>query len=321
MSDSDRYDDAIRVAKMYYYHDMTTQEIAQEINVSRSTVSRLLSFAKREGLVDIHIHDPKEHPHQLEIRIQQEFGLLRAHVVPMTEAINEVDRLERVAQYAASYLNTLFSSNMILGVAWGTTTSAISRYLHPKATYRSQVVQLNGSGNVQTMGIEYASEIIMRFAQNFQSSPQLFPVPAFFDRAATRRAMWEEGSIKRILDLQSQADILLHSIGAVDGGIPSKVHSGEYLKQRDYTELKAANVVGDIATIFYRADGTFHGIPLNERASGPNLELFQKKHGVCVICGKAKLKGLQGALNGKWIKDLIIDEPTARKFVEETLLP
>ena len=50
--------DAVRVARMYYYGERTTQEIAEELGVSRSRVSRLLKLAKAEGLVEIRIVDP-----------------------------------------------------------------------------------------------------------------------------------------------------------------------------------------------------------------------------------------------------------------------
>lgn len=316
MEDVDKITNAIRAARLYYYQNMTTEAIAHELSMSRSTVSRLLTFAKRKGLVDIRIIDPNEHPEKLEKKIVDQFKIKRAHVVLVPNNVGEAEWLERVAQHTASYLNSIFDSNMILGIAWGTTLSAVSRYLLPKTTHDAQIVQLNGAGNTQTMGIEYASEIIMRFAQNYQAAAHLFPVPTFFDFAETKKALWEEGSIKRLLDLQRRADLLLYSIGAVNAGIPSHVYSSGYLEKSDYGELMKEHIAGDIATVFFRENGGFSGIPINERASGPNLELFQKKYGVCVVSGLGKIRGLYSALKGGLIKELIVDEPTARQLVD-----
>ena len=94
------------------------------------------------------------------------------------------------------------------------------------------------------------------------------------------------------------------------------MYSGGYLEKFDYLELKKYRVVGDIATVFFREDGSFNEIPINERASGPDLQLFQKKHGICIVSGSAKVKGLAAALTGHLVSDLIIDEPTARNLVE-----
>ena len=316
MDELERNTDAVKVARMYYYQNMTSEAIAHELNVSRSTVSRLLTYAKSQGLINIQIVDPNEHPSLLEKKIVEHFKIRRAHVVPVPAVAGEGEWLTRVVQYAANYLNTVFNSDMIMGIAWGTTISAISKYLLPKATHNAQIIQLNGAGNTQSMGIEYASEIIVRFAQNYQAAANLFPVPTFFDYAATKQAFWKERSIRRLLDLQNRADVLLYSIGAVNAGVPSHVYSAGYLEKTDLQELKRLNLAGDIATVFFREDGSFDGIPLNERASGPGLELFRKKHGICVVSGLAKVRGLAAALKGRLITELIVDEPTARSLVE-----
>jgi deoxyribonucleoside regulator len=308
--------DALQAARMYYYQNMTTHAIAKEMNVSRSTVSRLLSYAKTKGLIDIRIIDPTEEPDQLASAIMSTYKIKNVHVVPVPEITGEAEWLQRVAQYTANYFNTIFSSGMILGIAWGTTLTAISNHLLRKTTHNSQIVQLNGAGNTQSMGIEYASQIIMRFSQNYRARAHLFPVPTFFDYPETKQALWKEGSIRRILDLQQQTDLLLYSIGAVNAGIPSHVYSGGYLDEADYQKLEQYQIAGDIATVFFREDGTIDNIPINERASGPNLELFQKKYGICVVSGLAKVRGLHAALRGKLMTELIVDEPTARNLVE-----
>ncbi|MPM56797.1 Deoxyribonucleoside regulator [bioreactor metagenome] len=260
--------------------------------------------------------DPNEHPQLLEAKIVEQFKIKRAHVVPVPGIAGEGEWLTRVVQYAANYLNTQFDSDMVMGIAWGTTISAITRHLLPKATHNSQIIQLNGAGNTQSMGIEYASEIIVRFAQNYQATANLFPVPTFFDYAATKAALWKERSIRRLLDLQNQADLLLYSIGAVNAGVPSHVYSAGYLERADFQDLKRLKLVGDIATVFFREDGSFAGIPINERTSGPALELFQRKHGICVVSGYAKVAGVAAAMRGGLLTELIIDEPTARMLVE-----
>ena len=317
MADQEKINTAVKVARMYYYQNMKTTAIAKEMNFSRSTVSRLLSFAKNEGLVNIQVLDPSEEPQHMEKMILDKFNLQKVHVVPVPEIVGEAERLDRTAQFAAKHLNTLFDSRMILGIAWGTTLSAISSHLLMKTTHESQIVQLNGAGNTQTMGIEYASEIIMRFAKNYSARAHLFPVPTFFDFAETKKALWKERSIKRLLDLQENADLLIYSIGAVNAGIPSQVYSGGYLDEKDFIELDKLNVVGDIATHFFREDGSFTGIPINERVSGPNLELVQQKYGICVVSGLAKIQGLYAALNGNLMRELIVDEPTARELINK----
>jgi len=48
--------EALHVAQLYYEQDRTMEQIAAELNVSRSSVSRLLSYAREIGLVEITVH-------------------------------------------------------------------------------------------------------------------------------------------------------------------------------------------------------------------------------------------------------------------------
>jgi len=44
---------AVKVARLYYEQGLTTDAIATELGLSRPKVSRLLSYARRSGLVEI----------------------------------------------------------------------------------------------------------------------------------------------------------------------------------------------------------------------------------------------------------------------------
>ncbi len=319
MRDSDHtVRNALEVAKLYYYTGLTTERIARELKISRPTVSRLLTFAKQKGLVEITIHDYEQELEPLSQHIKQAFGLRAVHVVPVPEVLGEVLWLERVAKFTANYLNSILEPGMTVGLAWGTTLSQISEHLIPKGIANLSLVQLNGSGNTYTFDNSYAARILQNFADNYNARVYLFPVPTFFDYAETKEAMWRERSIRRIVEMQQQADVLLYSIGAVDAGIPSHVYSGGYLEDRDMRELKRESVVGDMATVFYRDDGSYKDISINARASGPPLELYSSvAQAVCVVSGKAKAKGLRAALQAGYVQTLIVDEPTARHLAAQ----
>ena len=94
-----------------------------------------------------------------------------AQVVPVPDHASDVDRLDRVALSAARILGQYVDSNQAIGVAWGSTMSAMSRHLVPKATHNTEIVQLNGAGNVRTTGILYASELLRRFGDAFGARP------------------------------------------------------------------------------------------------------------------------------------------------------
>lgn len=311
---NDKTRDALTAAQLYYLQDLTMDAIAAELHTSRSSVSRLLGFARESGLVEIQVRSPLDAPRQIERDIRQQFGVV-AHVVPVPDQISDVDRLDRVALYAARILGGFFDSNMSMGIAWGATMSAVSRNLTMKPTHNSTIVQLNGAANPRTTGIAYASEILQRFGTAFGAAIQQFAVPAVFDNPVTRDALWQERSVSRVVERQRNVDISIFGIGSTFSEVPSHLYASNYLDDADMAQLRAEGVVGDVATVFYREDGTSEGITLNGRSSGPGMDVLRGiPRRVCVVSGSGKLHSLRGALAAGLITDLIIDLGTARQL-------
>ena len=306
---------AVRVARLYYFQSMTTAAIAEELGTSRATVSRLLSYAMEHGLVEIRINDPSEQSGSLEQALKARWGLRAAQVVPVTANAGEQQSLRRVAAHAAAYLSTLVVPDSVLGLAWGTTVAEIAKHLVHKAVRNVEVVQLNGSGTGFDIVNSFGESLVTRFAQNYGGRAHGFPVPAFFDYADTRAALWRERSIRSIRALQEKASINLFSIGVKETG--SYVHTSGYLSKQDLQGIQKEGVVGDIATVFFRGDGSWRDVPLNARSSGPDLDRFARaEHSICVVSGKGKVPGTRAALAGGFISDLVIDEPSARLLLE-----
>lgn len=307
---------ALRAAQMYYMQDQTMEAIARELAMSRSSVSRLLSHARDTGLVEIRVHSPLERGSLLERRIGERYRVT-AHVVPMPQVIPDVDRLDRVATTAGRLVSSFVDSNDVIGVAWGSTMNAVGRHLARKDVRNTVVVQMNGAGNMHTTGIDYASAILQQFGEAFGSQVQEFAVPAFFDDPATRDALWRERSVRRVLGIQGRMDMAIFSLGSPFSGVPSHVYIGGYLEPRDFKSLTADRAIGDVATVFFRSDGSSHGIALNARASGPDLaRLARVARRVCVVSGVQKLPALRGALAAGLITDLILDEGLATELLE-----
>lgn len=61
-------------------------------------------------------------------------------------------------------------------------------------------------------------------APAFDAEVHHFRVPTIFDAAGTRRLMWQEGSIRRTLDLRARADVLLASVGVPISDHPSRLY-------------------------------------------------------------------------------------------------
>jgi DNA-binding transcriptional regulator LsrR (DeoR family) len=302
----------ITVARMYYVQAETMDAIAHHLGVSRSTVSRLLKEARERGLVRVTIVDPDRPLGRLADLFQQHFRV-NAHIVQVRPGASNVFRLDQVARTAADILGELVTDGDTVGVAWGTTTSAIATHLRPRDLSGVTVIGLNGGANHQTTGLPYVGSILHRFADAFRGQEQLLALPAFFDDPATREAMWRERSTRHILRVRDSCRIALFGVGALGADLQSHVYASNYLNPDDLDDLQRQGVVGDVCTVMLREDGSYRDLDINRRATGMTpAELQRVPRRICVVSGLAKASPVLGALRAGVATDLVIDQETAR---------
>ena len=130
---------SIDVAKLYYKSDYSQQQIANKLNLSRPTVSRLLQYAKEKGFVQINIADPIEDNSSLEEALCEKYNL---DVVKIAYApLNTTNEIKKsISMKAADYLYEItFKDGDIIGVSWGTTIYNMALNLKHKALKGVQV--------------------------------------------------------------------------------------------------------------------------------------------------------------------------------------
>lgn len=313
-TNQERDDTATTAARMYYQSGHSTNEIARYLSVSRSTVSRLLAYARESGIVDIRIRSQRANASALQSDLEAVVPGVVFHVVEVQPSFTQARILDAVLKYAAHAVTDMVEPSMTVGLAWGNTVSGIIDHLRPHPIRDVSVVQLNGAGNQSGLGISYASDIVARFASVYHGEHYLFPVPAFFDHPETKEALWRERSIQQILAVQERADLLLFSTGGLVGDTISYVYSAGYLTDEEAEDLRSQGVIGDIATVFFKEDGS-GDLPINRRSTGPPLSLYRRaSKAVCVASGDGKVPGLIAALRAGYITDLIIDERAAAEL-------
>ena len=310
--DEARIEDALRAAQRYYLQDATMDVIAKELKISRSTVSRLISYAKESGLVEIRVLPPSVQAHAVEQALAERYSV-KAHVVHVPSHTTPVERHQRTANHASRVLNSVFSSDMILALSWGTMVREISEVLTSRTVTNCRVVLLNGIGNPRAWGEHYSSAILTAFGEAYKAYIQRLPVPVFLDRPETRGALFAERSVQAAVAMQHDADVALFSMGHVEDGVPSSPYrSGYFLGQEDFRSLREDDVIGDLATTFIRPDGGHADVEMNRRTTGPDLDQFKSiPHRICAVSGHHKVPALRAALHGGLITDLVIDEITA----------
>lgn len=297
----------------YYVQGQTMEAIRRRMGVSRSTVSRLLSYARQRGIVTISVQTSNTPHTRLERQLQERFGV-NVHIVELPPDTTQNRILETVAKTAAQILGQLVQDGEIVGIAWGNTTTEMAVHITKKDVDNVTLVQLNGAASTDTSGIAHVGGILARMAYQWKANIVQFPVPAFFDNPETKEALWREGAVQRVLNWQERCTIAVFSVGALRAEIPSHVYSAGYLTHSELNKLALDKVVGDVCTVLIRPDGSWSDISLNKRATGPSPEQLRRiPRRLCVVAGKAKAPSLLGALNAGVVTDLVCDKAVAEK--------
>ena len=306
----DRHSEMYEAAVRYYIQNETMEAIARQLGRSRSSVSRLLAQARDTGLVRISI---PEHPGAANAqaqRITDEFGA-RVHLVPVGDASPKL-RLDRVARMAAAIFSDSVADGQRIGVAWGVTLTAVVSHLERRPLKDASIVQLNGGANGRDPGTIHVGSILEGLSSAFNATVVHFPVPAFFDYVETKEAMWQERSVKYVLEMQHQLDVAVFGVGALHATIPSHVYTAGYLDAEDIATIAREGAVGDVCTVMLREDGSWEDISLNGRATGlaPSV-LRQIPSRICVVADPSRAPALLGALRLGVVTDLVVDDQTA----------
>ena len=312
----DRDELAYRAALMHYVQGDTMDAIARKLKTSRSTVSRLMELARERGYIQFKLNPPSGESDELRAEVARRFGV-EVTVVPMPQRADWKRRLDAVAAIAGNEITAAVRPDIVIGIAWGNTLSAIAEHLVPKPVTGVKVVQLNGAASTTSSGIMYAGAIMEAFGKAYRAEVQHFPVPAFFDYPETKAALWRERSVKNVLELQNTVDIAIFGVGTMRGDRLSAVYSGGYLMPEEMLQVQARGVVGDVCTVLLRADGTWQDLDINRRASGPTpQDLAHIPQRICVVAGQEKAVPLLGALRAGVVTNLVVDEDCAAKLLK-----
>src|SRR3954454_19266766 len=109
-----------KIALMYYERGARQTEIATELHVSQSKVSRLLARAAEVGIVRTTVTVPAGVHTDLEDALEQKYGLREAVVVDVAGAETEVT--PALGSALATYLEATLTGGEIVGISsWSAT--------------------------------------------------------------------------------------------------------------------------------------------------------------------------------------------------------
>lgn len=322
---SERADDAgrwtseellLRAAWYYYKDELTQDEVAKRLSMSRASVGRLLDRARKVGLVSINLNTEYLDAFELSGELRATFSLSEALVVPDHErepadhhALNA-----RIGLGGAQFMSTHLRPGGSLGVGWGETVSRVIAATSFGAVGPVHMVTLTGGveGYLQTI-LSSKGEVTGESAE--LTTATVIPSPIMASTPSLAAALRAEPTIQEVLKQACSVEHALVGVGTptLDATI---VHMG-YLNPADVRGLRERGVVGDILGQFFDADGSVVELPIHDRRIGIELSDLQYISKVVGVAGGLhKAEAILGALRGGFLNVLVTNELTAIRLLE-----
>lgn len=304
----------VKIAHMYYEEGATQSQIADEIGVSRSLISKYLAKAKDLGIVEIIIHDETIHPfRQLEGKIERLYGLREVVCIPNLG--NESSSKSRLGAAASKYLLRVIRDGQTIGVSSGTTLHEVAEAMSTNQHYPSVtfVPIVGGMGN-ERVDI-HANHIVAKLAESLQAQYKLLHAPVMVDSKEVKEIFMRQTSIQDVFNLATQSNIAIVGIG----GTPEySTMVQSYLGQEHQEHFDHTDIVGDICYNFIDKNGRTAHSSWNEKVITLELEKLKEIPLIIgVACGLEKVQAIKAALEGRLVHVLVTDEQTAKALLDQ----
>jgi deoxyribonucleoside regulator len=312
MSSAEELQLLLQVARLYYEDDLTQKEIAEELGMSRPTVSRLLAQARQEGIVQISIADPFAENKDPSTELARTYGLRQAIVIS-SEGVTEERLIRRLGVAAARYLRTSLREGELVGMGWGRTLHAVAEALEPERPLGIQVLPLIG-GMGQVSSSLQVNELARRLAEAFDGTWSPLYAPAFVGDEATYESLCQVSDVAAIVQNWPSLNTALVGIGHFAMHRKQSMLFGGYMQESLIQELARRGAVGDLCGRFFDTHG--RQCLVEPGVMGISLDqLRELKHVVAAAGGEEKAAAILGALRGGYLDVLVTDTTAARAIL------
>jgi DNA-binding transcriptional regulator LsrR (DeoR family) len=312
-----RYDVQLmaKIAHLYYIDRLKQEEIAQQLKISRSMVSMVLSEALEKGIVEIKIRNPLLSEISLEAKFESLFPVKKCHII--STSLKEADTVRGiVAERAIKVFNEIVKDYDIAGLAWGRTCHEfVTLYESSKQLNGVSIVPLIGGSN-QIASYFQINEMVRVLAEKMGGTPYFIHAPSVTPSLEDRDLFIKSSFMQLILAKWKSLDVVLTGIGApphVDDQKRERYIGEEAIVDKQ----KTLKPIGDICTRYFDINGQFIKNSDSENIIGVSEEeLLSAKTVICFAGGAEKALSIIGALRTKVIDIFVCDEQTANEVIK-----
>ncbi len=302
----------VQVAHLYYDENLSQQEIADRLNVSRSSIAQYLQQARERGIVKIEVVNPTNNCESMALEIQDRTNLNRVFVVPSMHKYHDLT-MRAIAGAASTYLEKTLVDSDILGIAWGRTISRIVQLLAPSIPRDIDVVPLMGERGY-TGNYSQINQVVLQAAQSFSAHPYFLLAPMFVGSKQLRDDLLHDPAVSMVVERWEKLTTAVIGIGA----IPPQPGSIVYVGTKYMRQMQEQDAVGDICGRFIDKEGNLIEAEFYDLMISISLDQIKKiKRVIAVAGGIEKTRAVIAAMKTKLFSVLFVDEMLAENLLYE----
>jgi DNA-binding transcriptional regulator LsrR (DeoR family) len=309
---------ATSVARRYYLDGRTKIEIADEFQLSRFKIARLLDTARSQGLVRIEIGHPGRVNLELSEQLRDVFELQHAVVIDAADD-HEASLRQQLGQTAAELLTEITTPDDVLGLAWARAVGAMATQLQSLPAI--PVVQLTGamyrsSAVASPLDDENSIDVVREVARVTRGPAYLFFAPFLVHDAATATAMRQQPDVARALEQIASVTKAVAGVGSWEPGQSTLYDSASDADRRSLTKQ---GVCADVGGVFIAADGTPLQTSLNDRMIGINAtQMLAIDQVLAIPYGIRKRQAILAAVKSGLVNSIVTHASLASALLSGT---
>ncbi len=302
----------IDAARMYYVEGLDQGQTGRRLDLSRSSVSRILAGAREQGLVQVKIagDDQAERNRELERELTRAFGLREVLVAGSMAGIPPV------AQLAGQVFTKRAPTASRIGLSWGFSVGQMIDAI-PTMALNNQTKLTPLAGGMPILdGHPSGLSHLQQLASKCGLAAERFDAPAIVESTETWRALMAESWVRKALQRAASSDMAFIGIETFGLHTAQLLLDTMHLDDDELHALEAARPVGGILGQFFDAAGRPVGPPTSERVVGLDIEALRRiPLVVAIAAGQDKASALLGAVRTDAIDVVVVDEALALALI------
>jgi DNA-binding transcriptional regulator LsrR (DeoR family) len=297
------------VARRYYLDGKSKIEIADEFNLSRFKVARLLESARTSGLVRIEVGRPGAIDLVLSGELRDAYGLLHAIVIDTVED-DPLALRQLVGAAGAELLSEIATRSDVLGLGWARVLVAMRGALHHLAAH--SVVQLTGA--LSRPDVDDSSIELVRDVARIAGCPVYrFYAPMIVHDPPTAKALRSNPEVARAFSLFASVTKALVAVGGWD---PPASTVYDAITPAERKALLRLGVHADVSGILLDHDGVAVHAPLTDRMVCIDATDLRKIPEVIALAyGPEKASATRAAIRGGYVNGIVTHAAMARALM------